>query len=145
MKNSNKDLIKKMKEGCFQNVYKELDSANYEYTIDAFTRDFKNVSSEMKFAYLQYLIAKEETPDIHLLLCDFLMWTDTFFFDIYPVLKWHLNRALEISPPNIKVLQWITCTFNGHPDSPFSDEELSAYNKLYHRLRDTKQNTDLTR
>lgn len=129
MKTVNKDLIKKMKKGFFQSVYEELKSAGYEYTLDAFTRDFKNVSSEMKFAYLQYLIAKEETADIHLLLCDFLMWTDTFFFDYYPVLNWHLKRALEISPNNIKVLQWITCIFNGHPDSPFSEEELAAYNE----------------
>lgn len=133
-KKANKYLVKRMKKGCFKNVYEELNSAHYEYTIDAFTRDFKNVSSEMKFAYLQYLIAKEETSDIHLLLCDFLMWTDTFFFDYYPVLNWHLKRALEISPNNIKVLQWITCIFNGHPDSPFSEEELAAYNELLSSL-----------
>lgn len=129
-----KNIAKKMKKGCFQSVYEELKSANYEYTIEAFTRDFKNVGSEMKFAYLQYLIAKKETPDIHILICDFLQFTDTFFFDIYPVLNWHLRRALEISPNNIKVLQWITCTFNGHPDSPFSDEELNAYNELLSSL-----------
>lgn len=134
MKNSNKDLIKKMKKGCFQSVYEELDSAHYAYTLEAFTRDFESVGSEMKFAYLQYLIAKEETPDIHLLLCDFLMWTDTFFFDMYPVLNWHLRRALEISPNNVKVLQWITCNFSGHPDSPFSEDEMAEYSEVLSSL-----------
>ena len=119
----------------FDGLYRELAAEHYDYTLENFTRDFNKISSEKKFAYLHYLIANEETPELHLLVCDFLLYTDTFFFDIYPVVKWHLKRALEISPNSVEVLGWIIGIFaNGNPDSPFSGEELRAYNERLNEL-----------
>jgi len=120
--------------GEYQQLYEKLEARHYAYTLENVTRDFKEVSSEKKYTYLMYAIACSETPELHLLICDMLLFTDTFFFDMYTLQKWHLKRALEISPNNVQVLQWITCTFSGHPDSPFSKEELTAYNVLLKSL-----------
>jgi hypothetical protein len=78
-------LAKGMSQGEFQSVYEKLDSLNYSYSLDDFTRDFGEVRREIKFAYLHYAIAKNEIPLFHILICDMLEYTDTFFFDIYTV------------------------------------------------------------
>ena len=123
-----------MSEGYYNALYGKLEDINFQYDLEEFTKIFKRVSSEKKYAYLTYVIAKSETPDLHILICDFLLYTDLFFHDMYTVQKWHLKRALEISPNNKQVLQWITCTFNDNPSSPFSEEELIAYNNLLKAL-----------
>ena len=120
--------------GEFQKLFDELMEKQYCYTIDKFSKDFSRAGSAMKFAYLQYVISRDEKIELHILVCEFLMFTDTFFFDIYPVIGWHLKRALEISPDNINVLQWITCTFNGHPDSPFSEYDLKEFSNRLEQL-----------
>ena len=123
-----------MSEGYYNALYGKLEDINFQYDLEEFTKIFKRVSSEKKYAYITYVIAKSETPDLHILICDFLLYTDLFFHDMYTVQKWHLKRALEISPNNKQVLQWITCTFNDNPSSPFSEEELIAYNNLLKAL-----------
>lgn len=124
------EIQKNLNKGNYQEVYQELKSRKYCYSIDNFTRDFKKISSEKKFSFLHYVIANEESPALHILICEFLMYTDTFFYDIYSVIKWHLKRALEISPGNTSVLQWIICTFSDFSGSPFSEDELSDYKKI---------------
>ena len=52
----------------------------YEYTIDNFEKDFAMISSLNKFIYLIYLISNENTFRNVVLICDFLEYTDTFFF-----------------------------------------------------------------
>lgn len=128
------ELQKHMNNGEYQVLYDKLVASQYCYTLENFTRDFEKISSEKKYAFLMYAIASAETPDLHILICDMLYYTDTFFFDIYTVQKWHLRRALEISPNNKQVLQWIICTFKDHPSSPFSEEELFNYNNLLNSL-----------
>jgi hypothetical protein len=129
-----KKLKNMMLDGLYSTLYEKLEEMNFHYDLEEYTKCFKGINSEKKYAYLTYVMARCETPDLHLLICDFLSFTDTFFFDRYTVQKWHLKRALEISPNNVKVLQWITCTFNDHPDPPFSEEELSEYNNLLKSL-----------
>ncbi|NLZ46461.1 MAG: hypothetical protein GX896_07185 [Clostridiales bacterium] len=124
-----KKLKKMLSEGAYDSLYMELDENNFFYDIENFTTAFDGVKSEKKYAYLTYAIARNETPNLHLLLCDLIYYTDRFFYDVYTMQKWHLKRALEISPNNIDVLKWITTIFNEHPDSPFSKYELAIYNK----------------
>lgn len=125
---------KMMSNGLYNALYEKLVEEKFQYFIEEFSEAFKNVASEKKYAYLTYAVAKSETPDLHLLICDLLLYTDLFFYDMYTVQKWHLKRALEISPNNKEVLQWIVDIFSNHPDSPFSLEELSDYNNILHLL-----------
>jgi hypothetical protein len=124
-------IFKKMLfDGLYNPLYQKLEEFGFRYDLEEFTKTFNGVCGEKKYAFLMYAIAKNETPALHLLICDLLSYTDTFFFDKYTLQKWHLKRALEISPNNVDVLQWVTCTFNGHPDSPFDADELLVYNQL---------------
>ena len=125
-----KEFKRLLSEGNYSALYEKLENMHFHYELEGFTKIFKGVSSEKKYAYLTYVIARAETPDLHLLMCDFLSYTDTFFFDMYTVQKWHLERALEISPNNINVLQWIVDIFSNHPDSPFTEKEMYAYKEL---------------
>ena len=120
---------KMMSEGLYRALYEKLEEDKFQYIIEEYSKAFSNVSSEKKYTYLTYAIAKLETPDLHLLICDLLLYTDLFFDDMYTLQKWHLKRALEISPNNKEVLQWIVDIFSNHPDSPFNGDELSYYNK----------------
>lgn len=123
-----------LSDGYYNDVYNYLDTIKFSYSLEDFAKISNGISSEKKYAYLTYAISKKETVERHLLICEFLLFTDTFFYDVYVVLKWHLKRALEISPNNIKVLQWIVSTFNNHPDSPFNKEELLEYNSILMKL-----------
>lgn len=125
---------KMMSEGLYSALYRKLKEDKFHYVLEEFSKAFNNVASEKKYAYLMYAIAKCETPDIHLLICDLFLYTDLFFDDMYTVQKWHLKRALEISPNNKEVLQWIVDIFRNHPDSPFSVKELSDYDSTLHFL-----------
>jgi len=125
-----KELSNMLSEGSYCALYEKLEDMHFNYDLEEFTKIFKGVSSEKKYAYLTYVMAKSETPYLHLLICDLLSYTDTFFFDRYTVQKWHLKRALEISPNNQAVLQWIVDVFGHHPSSPFDEEELRGYKNL---------------
>lgn len=120
-------FAKMLSKGEYNQLYEVLESIHFQYDLVGFACLFKKVSSEKKYAYLTYAISRAETPELHLLVCDFVLFTDTFFYDMYPVQKWHLKRALEIAPNNIKVLQWIISIFDSHPDCPFSEEEMAQY------------------
>lgn len=124
---------KMMSEGHYSALYEKLEEDKFNYVLEEYSKTFRNVTSEKKYTYLTYAIAKSETPNLHLLICDLLLYTDLFFHDMYTVQKWHLKRALEISPNNKEVLQWIVDIFSNHPDSPFNEDELSYYNKILSR------------
>jgi hypothetical protein len=130
-----KKLKMMLSDGSYNALYQKLEEIHFCYDLEGFAKTFEGVGSEKKYAFLMYAIAKNEKPDLHLLICDLLSYTDTFFFDRYTLQKWHLKRALEISPNNIQALQWIICTFDGHPDSPFSTEELVNYSKKLEELQ----------
>ncbi len=127
-----KELKNMMLNGLYSVLYEKLANMHFDYNLEAFTEMFNGVCSEKKYAYLIYVMAKSETTDLHLLICDFLSYTDTFFVDRYTVQKWHLKRALEISPNNVKVMSWIIDEFYDHPDSPFKNNEIYQYALLVH-------------
>ena len=55
-----------MSEGYYNALYGKLEDINFQYDLEEFTKIFKRVSSEKKYAYLTYVIAKSETPDLHI-------------------------------------------------------------------------------
>lgn len=131
-----RDVLKFWKERNFYEVYCRLKKMSYDYTLGNLDKDFKKILDIDKYCYLVYLISREFTVKNVLLLCDFLMYDDVCFFDAYPVVKWYLMQALNTYPMDKDLLEWIMCTFEGHPSSPFSEEELSVLREHMVRLND---------
>lgn len=117
-------IVKNMKDGNYNLVFDQLQQVNYDYSLEHFTHDFAHVDSIKKYCYLIYVMAKMDIPKIHMLICDILMFTDTFFNDVYTVIHWNIDQALRIDPYNIEAMSWAINVFYNHPDSPFSKKEL---------------------
>lgn len=122
-----KQIIKQWKNGNYNYVYNQLKKINYKYTLDNFERDFSKINSEKRFCYLIYLLSKENTPYNTILLCELLIYTDTFFFEIHSVIKMFIQQSLNLYPFNTVIMNWILDTYDNHPDSPFSNDELNLY------------------
>ena len=120
-------LIRLWKKQDYHSVYEILKAKEYDYTIDNIEKDFAKVSSADKFCYLIYLLSKDFSVKNTLLICDFLMYTDTFFYDIHPVIQMFILRALELFPKEPKLLEWVISTYETHPDSPFGETEMNAF------------------
>lgn len=125
-----KNAIVNLKKGRFKIVYEALKNENYEYNIEAFTRDFHRVDRCLKYTYLLYVISREGRADLHLLACEFLVYTDTICDDIYSLVRWHIMQALIIEPSNANILEWVVTYFSGCPSSPFADDELRKFRHL---------------
>ncbi|MCQ2404753.1 MAG: hypothetical protein MJ083_02020 [Clostridia bacterium] len=111
-------------------IYQELKKSNYEYTLDNFDKDFSKIDSSNKFCFLIYLLSNDFCVNNVLLLLDFLTYTDTFFYDIHPVIRMISDLALSKFPSEARILNWIICTYEGHPDSPFTEQEICLYKSL---------------
>lgn len=129
-----KNLIRLWKERDYHSIYEILKTKEYDYTIDNFEKDFAKISSSDKFCYLVYLLSKEFTVKNTLLLCDFLMYTDTFFYDIYPVIQMFVRRALDMFPNERTLLTWVISTYEAHPDSPFEEAEMISFKERLNKL-----------
>lgn len=120
-------IITQWNEWNFNFVYNQLNKMNYKYTLDGLERDFSIIVSEKKFCYLLYLLSKERTPYNAILICDFLLYTNTFFYDIHPVIKMILCQALIEHKNDLLIINWIVDVYEDHPDSPFSNDEINLY------------------
>lgn len=92
--------------------------------METFAHDFRGVDSFVKYTYLLYVISREARADLHLLACEFLIYTDTICDDVYSLVRWHVFQALSIDPLNVPVLEWVVSYFSNCPSSPFSEAEL---------------------
>lgn len=119
-----KYIVKLLNECSYKNVYELLEKQNYIYSLDSIILDFSNVDAMNMYCYLLYLLSRKETCKNHLLICDFLMFQGTFFYDIYSVIHWHLKLSLKIDPLDYYTLVWIINMFYEHPDSPFQESEI---------------------
>ena len=106
----------------------------YDYTIDNLEKDFAKVSSTDKFCYLLYLLSRDYSVKNTLLLCDFLMYIDPFFYDIHPVIQMFIRRALELFPKEPTLLEWVVSTYETHPDSPFKEAEMITFKEQLSKL-----------
>ena len=120
-----KETAANLKRGRFRLVYEALRDEGYAYTVETFSRDFRGVDSFRKYAYLLYVISREPCADLHLLACDFLIYTDTFCDDVYALVRWHILQALAIEPANPRLEEWGSY-FSDCPSAPFSAAELQA-------------------
>ena len=101
-----KKIITEFKKYNFLYVYEELKKMNYQYTLENIFKDFKKISSENKYCFLLYVLAKEYTTDHILLICDFLIYTDTFFYDVYPVVNMLIEQGCKNGADKIQLEQW---------------------------------------
>lgn len=129
-----KELIRLWKKRDYHSVYATLKTREYDYTIDNLDKDFAKVSSTDKFCYLVYLLSKDYSVKNTLLLCDFLMYTDTFFYEIHPVIQMFIRRALELFPKEQTLLEWVVSTYENHPDSPFDETEMISFKEQLNKL-----------
>lgn len=126
-----KKVIKEWEKGNYNFVYKQLKEKNFQYTLDNLERNFASINSQNKYCYLIYLLSMEDTPHNTLLLCDFLIYIDSFFYDIHPVIYMFLQKSLICHPFDITILKLILTTYGNHPNSPFSHDEIQSYrNKI---------------
>jgi len=125
-------LEQKMQNGMYKEVYDELERKHFHFTINNIASLFPQIDSYDIYVFIMYAISRKETVDKHIAICDALMFSDPCFSDSYNLIAWHLRRALDVFPKNKEVLQWIIDSFysTNHPDSPFSEKELSEYNNL---------------
>lgn len=125
-----------MNEGYYSLVYEKLLSINEDLAQETYTLAFfcgehlKNVDAEKKFAYLNYVLARKESAEMHIFICNYLLYGDGFFDDIHTVVNWHFRRALEISNNSPAVLREIISNYKDHPDSPFTEEEMVSFETL---------------
>lgn len=129
-----KKIIKQWKNGNYNYVYETLKTKNYDYTLDNLVKDFSSIKSKDKSSYLIYLLSRENTPQNAILLCDALLYTDTFFFDIHPVIHLFLKQSLMLHPFEISILKWIISVYDNNPDSPFSHKEINIYKDKLNNL-----------
>ena len=122
-----KELIQLWKDREYHSIYAILKEKEYDYTIDNLEKDFGKISSMDKFCYLIYLLSNDYSVKNTLLVCDFLMYTDTFFYDIHPVIRMIVQRAIELFPTESILLEWVISTYENHPDSPFEESEIAAF------------------
>lgn len=129
-----KKLASLWKQREYHSIYIILKEKGYDYTIDNLEKDFGNVSSMNKFCYLVYLLSNDYSVENTLLMCDFLTYTDTFFYDIHSVIRMFTQRALELFPENPTLLKWIISTYENHPDSPYEKKELSHFKEQLNKF-----------
>ena len=122
-----KKLSQLWKKHNYNSIYSVLSEKNYNYTLGNIERDFRKIDSSNKFCYLIYLLSRDYSVKNVLLICDFLTYTDTFFYDIHPVIRMITQHAIEFFPTDNTLLEWIILTYENHPDSPFTNEEINKY------------------
>lgn len=122
----NRKIEKKIIIGDYFKAYEYLESCHYNYTFDNLVHDFKKTNSMQMYCFLMYAISRHETPELHLAICDFLVY-DPFFCYVYPMIYWHVKRILEIEPDFIDVKVWVLVMYYQNPDCPFTDNELYEF------------------
>lgn len=129
-----KELLRLWKQRDYDSIYSTLKQTGYDYTIDNLERDFWKIPSIEKFCYLIYLLSKDYSVKNTILVCDFLMYTDTFFYNIHPVVRMITLQALEMYPTDCVLLKWIVSNYENHPDSPYKEAEIIAFKERLKEL-----------
>ena len=123
-KSIQKQIIKK----DFNNAYNELCKNHYTFNFDDLKRDFPKINSQTMYIFLMYAISINEDVEKHLAICYYLYFIPPYILGADSLIRWHLMKALDISPYDERVLKhWIFGIYAGNPDVPFSEKELQDY------------------
>lgn len=114
----------------FENAYHALREEKYSFEFQNLAKDFPKVNSSVMYLFLMYAISRDESTEKHIAICNYLYFMDPYIRGADSMIRWHLLRALEISPNNQTVLRdWIFGVYDGNPDCPFTQEELAEFRK----------------
>lgn len=124
--NSIKKLVER---GCFALAYEELRKED-NITLELICKKFEKTDNRSVVLFLIYIIATEQSEDNIILLFDYLMYIEPPCDDIHLMIKLFSKLQKEHSSEN-KVFRWIVDTYESHPDSPFSNEEIVEYKRMF--------------
>lgn len=130
-----KELKNKIKHGDFQFVYDELKKSDFEYTLENIEKEFSSVDNRDMFCYLLYVVSNENTPKHTILLCDYLMYSGTFFYNREMVIRYLLDNCLVKNGNDISLIEWILSIYEYNPDSPYNEKEIANFNCIYDSLK----------
>lgn len=121
--NINNEFLKYWKNKDYYSLYCYLNSISFEYKLETFQKCFKGLNENEIFNYLVFLLSKDPSATNVIFVCDYLIYMNPPFYDVYSVIGMFLRYSLSIKKDE-KLIEWILITFEGNPDSPFSLQEL---------------------
>ena len=123
-----KIFLKYWKQKDFKAVYGYLEENSFEYKLDTFEKLVKGLNENEIFNYLVYLISVQPSTKNVVFVCEYLLYINPTFYDIYSVIGMFLRYKLSFGIDK-SLINWIFDIFEGSPDSPFSIEELNEMKK----------------
>ena len=123
------NLSKCLKKYDFETVYSILDKQDFIYSLDNIVNKFPKCDAILLYAFLMYSIAKNETVEKHIAICECLIFIDPFIYESDSMIYWHIMRALSLKKENIKVMLWVIEVYGENPSSPFSYDEINSFAK----------------
>ena len=131
------NIEKEIRQGKYYSAYNDLNKIGYVYSIENLMHDLPHINSMEKYCFLMYAISRNETSQLHMSICELLMF-DPFFHYVYPLVYWHIQKAIILSPSDYTIKEWVLDTFSSSPDSPFTDEELYDKASKYNLIDETE-------
>lgn len=120
------NIEKEIRQGKYYSAYNDLNKIGYVYSIENLMHELTSYKQHGEILLFVYAISRNETSQLHMSICELLMF-DPFFHYVYPLVYWHIQKAIILSPSDYTIKEWVLDTFSSSPDSPFTDEELYHY------------------
>ena len=112
-------------QGKYRDLLLRMKEAKQAVTLDYLAAYENRVPAEVIYSFLNYLIATEDSASNRILLCNYLMYLNEFFDDIYIVVRYQILRPARTIQDRAKLYEWALFAFDGgNPDSPFSESDL---------------------
>ncbi len=121
--------MKLLKKRDYEAVYQKLVDIDFEYSFGNIIRLFPRCKPEEIYTFLMYSIAKEESAEKHIAVCEFLYFGPQYIYEATTMIRWHILRAIEIDKTNVKAMSWAMDVFGADPSSPFSEKEMTSFAK----------------
>ena len=117
--------INQLLQGKYQDLLLRMKDAKQAVTLECLATYENRVPPEVIYSFLNYLIATEDSASNRILLCNYLMYLNEFFDDIYIVVRYQILRPARTPKDRAELYEWALFAFDGgNPDSPFSGSEL---------------------
>lgn len=118
----------------FETLYNALLDENFSYTFENIASKFSKCKGTDIYCFLMYVISKKETAEVHLAICKSLIYLEPYIYESYNMVRWHVDRALEVSKNDFSVMSWVIECFYGDPSSPFNNEKMYLFAKEVCRI-----------
>lgn len=121
------DITRQLQKGNYKYILEYLTEKGEDISLDWLANYENNVSPEILYCFLDYIIAIEDSAKNRILLCNYLMYMNEFFNNIYDVIRYHVLRPINSTNDQNELFEWALFIFDGdNPDSPFSKVELNG-------------------